>query len=122
MGHFLTEWGPEIIQLTEGMIKGTDGKMYKGRRMPDKIDVCGPAYCDERGDELRSSVIVLSTYFSASKLTKVIVFQDRQSITTIPSLRKPDKQSSTVSSTLNMNQIFLALCNYLNTYHLIIQK
>ncbi|XP_050496443.1 glutamine-rich protein 2-like isoform X1 [Bombus huntii] len=77
VGHFLTEWGPEIIQLTEGMIKGTDGKMYKGRRMPDKIDVCGPTYCDERGDELRSS--------------------DRQSITTIPSLRKPDKQTSTVS-------------------------
>lgn len=60
VGHFLTEWGPEIIQLTEGMIKGTDGKMYKGRRMPDKIDVCGPAYCDERGDELRSSVIIRS--------------------------------------------------------------
>ncbi|XP_043584811.1 glutamine-rich protein 2-like isoform X2 [Bombus pyrosoma] len=62
VGHFLTEWGPEIIQLTEGMIKGTDGKMYKGRRMPDKIDVCGPAYCDERGDELRSSVIIRSPH------------------------------------------------------------
>ncbi|CAD1473240.1 unnamed protein product [Heterotrigona itama] len=54
MGHFLTQWGPEIIQLTEGMIKGTDGRMYKSRRIPNKVDVCGPAYCNERGDEPRS--------------------------------------------------------------------
>ncbi|XP_043515671.1 glutamine-rich protein 2-like [Frieseomelitta varia] len=54
MGHFLTQWGPEIVQLTEGVIKGTDGKIYKSRRIPNKIDVCGAAYCNERGDELRS--------------------------------------------------------------------
>ncbi|CAK9805114.1 Glutamine-rich protein 2 [Anthophora plagiata] len=55
MGHFITEWGPEIIQLTEGMIKGTDGRMYRSRRVPDKIDVCGPAYCEDRGDDVRPS-------------------------------------------------------------------
>nr|XP_003705842.1 PREDICTED: uncharacterized protein LOC100883897 [Megachile rotundata] len=55
MGHFLTQWGPEIIQLTEGMIKGTDGKMYKSRPMPGKFDVCGPGYCDDHGDEVRPS-------------------------------------------------------------------
>ncbi|XP_026297181.1 glutamine-rich protein 2 [Apis mellifera] len=58
VGHFLTQWGPEIIQLTEGMIKGTDGRMYKSRRMPEKIDVCGPAYCD------LPSVIVIYALFS----------------------------------------------------------
>ncbi|OAD56392.1 Glutamine-rich protein 2 [Eufriesea mexicana] len=75
VGHFLTQWGPEIVQLTEGMIKGTDGKMYKSRRMPDKIDVCGPAYCDER-DDLRST--------------------DRQSISSVPS-RNTVKQASSNS-------------------------
>ncbi|XP_076766930.1 uncharacterized protein LOC143433479 [Xylocopa sonorina] len=55
VGHFLTQWGPEIVQLTEGMIKGTDGKMYKGRRVPEKFDVCGPSYCSDHGDEVRLS-------------------------------------------------------------------
>ncbi|CAL7944833.1 unnamed protein product [Xylocopa violacea] len=55
VGHFLTQWGPEIVQLTEGMIKGTDGKMYKGRRVPEKFDVCGPSYCSDHGDEVRIS-------------------------------------------------------------------
>ncbi|XP_046819422.1 glutamine-rich protein 2-like [Vespa crabro] len=41
MGHFLTQWGPESIQLTDGMIKGTDGKMYRSRPLPPKYDVCG---------------------------------------------------------------------------------
>ncbi|KAL2713147.1 MATH and LRR domain-containing protein PFE0570w-like [Vespula squamosa] len=41
MGHFLTQWGPESIQLTEGMIQGTDGKMYRSRPLPPKYDVCG---------------------------------------------------------------------------------
>ncbi|KAK2579363.1 hypothetical protein KPH14_000983 [Odynerus spinipes] len=41
MGHFLTQWGPETVQLTDGMIQGTDGKMYRSRPMPAKFDVCG---------------------------------------------------------------------------------
>ncbi|KAK9300709.1 hypothetical protein QLX08_006734 [Tetragonisca angustula] len=79
MGHFLTQWGPEIIQLTEGVIKGTDGKMYKSRRIPNKMDICGPAYCNERGDEPRSL--------------------DKQSMASAQSTvsRKTDKQSSTNS-------------------------
>ncbi|XP_076249340.1 uncharacterized protein LOC143188783 [Calliopsis andreniformis] len=51
MGHFLTQWGPEIVQLTEGTIKGTDGKMYKSRPMPGKFDVCGPTYCENGSGE-----------------------------------------------------------------------
>ncbi|XP_077256297.1 uncharacterized protein LOC143894096 [Temnothorax americanus] len=39
-GHFLTQWGPEAIQLTDGVVRGKDGKMYRSRRMPGK-DVCG---------------------------------------------------------------------------------
>ncbi|XP_015436759.1 PREDICTED: uncharacterized protein LOC107192080 [Dufourea novaeangliae] len=34
MGHFINQWGPEVVQLTEGMVKGTDGKMYRGRPVP----------------------------------------------------------------------------------------
>lgn len=41
MGHFLAQWGPESIQLTDGMIQGTDGKMYRSRPLPPKYDVCG---------------------------------------------------------------------------------
>ncbi|XP_071568282.1 uncharacterized protein [Temnothorax nylanderi] len=39
-GHFLTQWGPEAIQLTDGVVRGKDGLMYRSRRMPGK-DVCG---------------------------------------------------------------------------------
>ncbi|XP_020295733.1 golgin IMH1-like isoform X2 [Pseudomyrmex gracilis] len=39
-GHFLTQWGPKVIQMTEGMIMGRDGVMYHSR--PTKTDVCGP--------------------------------------------------------------------------------
>ncbi|PBC33802.1 Glutamine-rich protein [Apis cerana cerana] len=67
VGHFLTQWGPEIIQLTEGMIKGTDGRMYKSRRMPEKIDVCGPAYCDLPSD--RQSAISVNSSIPPHKLT-----------------------------------------------------
>ncbi|XP_017797557.1 PREDICTED: uncharacterized protein LOC108578690 [Habropoda laboriosa] len=75
MGHFINEWGPEIIQLTEGMIKGTDGRMYRSRRVPDKIDVCGPAYCDDRGDDGRPS-------------------SDRPASATVPTKKLSDRQAS----------------------------
>ncbi|XP_026674704.1 glutamine-rich protein 2-like [Ceratina calcarata] len=78
VGHFLTQWGPEIVQLTEGMIKGTDGKMYKGRRMLNKIDVCGPSYCSDHGDEIRS--------------------MDRPSITaTVSSRKSSERQTSSTA-------------------------
>ncbi|XP_034195382.2 uncharacterized protein LOC117611545 isoform X1 [Osmia lignaria lignaria] len=70
VGHFLTQWGPEIIQLTEGMIKGTDGKMYKSRPMPGKFDVCGPGYCQDRGDEIRLSMKVPSTPQDQRKISE----------------------------------------------------
>ncbi|XP_046141438.1 glutamine-rich protein 2-like [Osmia bicornis bicornis] len=70
VGHFLTQWGPEIIQLTEGMIKGTDGKMYKSRPMPGKFDVCGPGYCQDRGDEIRLSMKVPSTPQEQRKISE----------------------------------------------------
>ncbi|XP_076627618.1 uncharacterized protein LOC143344903 [Colletes latitarsis] len=53
VGHFLTQWGPEIVQLTEGMVRGTDGKMYRSRPMPGKFDVCGPTCCEDHGDEAK---------------------------------------------------------------------
>ncbi|XP_069685919.1 micronuclear linker histone polyprotein-like [Periplaneta americana] len=37
MGHFLTQWGPEAIQLTEGTIRGTDGQMYRTRTLPEEV-------------------------------------------------------------------------------------
>ncbi|XP_011868443.1 PREDICTED: uncharacterized protein LOC105562312 [Vollenhovia emeryi] len=40
-GHFLTQWGPEAIQLTDGLMRGKDGQMYRSRPMPGK-DVCEP--------------------------------------------------------------------------------
>ncbi|XP_053976484.1 glutamine-rich protein 2-like [Hylaeus volcanicus] len=55
VGHFITQWGPEIVQLTEGVVKGTDGKMYRSRPMPGKFDVCGPAYCEDHGEEAKPS-------------------------------------------------------------------
>ncbi|XP_018359501.1 PREDICTED: glutamine-rich protein 2-like isoform X2 [Trachymyrmex cornetzi] len=42
-GHFLTQWGPETIQLTDGLIKGKDGQMYRSRFVPGKSDICGPS-------------------------------------------------------------------------------
>lgn len=55
--HFLTQWGPQTIQLTDGLIKGKDGKMYRSRLMPDKLDVCGPTCWESQiSEETRSSV------------------------------------------------------------------
>ncbi|XP_034940713.1 uncharacterized protein [Chelonus insularis] len=34
MGHFLTDWGPEIIQLNKGTVRGADGQLYHCRPMP----------------------------------------------------------------------------------------
>ncbi|XP_025155965.1 glutamine-rich protein 2 [Harpegnathos saltator] len=39
-GHFLTQGGPEAIQLSDGMIRGKDGQMYRGRPMTCKQDIC----------------------------------------------------------------------------------
>ncbi|XP_043277334.1 uncharacterized protein [Venturia canescens] len=38
MGHFLTQWGPEAIQLTEGVVQGNDGQLYRSRPMPGKSE------------------------------------------------------------------------------------
>ncbi|XP_029659081.1 glutamine-rich protein 2-like [Formica exsecta] len=55
--HFLTQWGPQTVQLTDGLIKGKDGKMYRSRLLPDKLDVCGPACWESQiSEETRSSV------------------------------------------------------------------
>ncbi|XP_012218727.1 glutamine-rich protein 2-like isoform X2 [Linepithema humile] len=51
MGHFLTQWGPEIIQLTDGLIKGKDDQMYRSRLMPAKLDVCGPSWESQISEE-----------------------------------------------------------------------
>ncbi|XP_018054690.1 PREDICTED: glutamine-rich protein 2-like [Atta colombica] len=42
-GHFLSQWGPETIQLTDGLIKGKDGQMYRSRPISGKMDICGPS-------------------------------------------------------------------------------
>ncbi|KAL6435851.1 hypothetical protein ACFW04_005607 [Cataglyphis niger] len=55
--HFLTQWGPQTVQLTDGLIKGKDGKMYRSRLLPDKLDVCGPICWENQiSDETRSSI------------------------------------------------------------------
>ncbi|EFN71156.1 Glutamine-rich protein 2 [Camponotus floridanus] len=55
--HFLTQWGPQTIQLTDGLIKGKDGKMYRSRLLPDKLDVCGPTCWESQiSEETRSSI------------------------------------------------------------------
>ncbi|XP_025075481.1 glutamine-rich protein 2-like, partial [Pogonomyrmex barbatus] len=53
-GHFLTQWGPEMIQLTDGLIRGKDGQMYRSRLLSD---VCGPTCWESQtSEETRSSV------------------------------------------------------------------
>ncbi|KAL6257055.1 hypothetical protein P5V15_011990 [Pogonomyrmex californicus] len=52
-GHFLTQWGPEMIQLTDGLIRGKDGQMYRSRLLSD---VCGPTCWESQtSEETRSS-------------------------------------------------------------------
>lgn len=60
-GHFLTQWGPETIQLTDGLIRGKDGQMYRSRPMPDKSDVCGPACWESQSEETGPSVNINMT-------------------------------------------------------------
>ncbi|XP_024941332.1 uncharacterized protein LOC107268250 isoform X2 [Cephus cinctus] len=50
VGHFLTQWGPEAIQLTEGLVKGTDGQLYKGRPVSIK-PVCGNSCKEDEVDK-----------------------------------------------------------------------
>jgi len=58
MGHFLTQWGPEIVQLTDGLIQGKDGQMYRSRLMPGKLDVCGPTWEDQISEETHPPVSI----------------------------------------------------------------
>lgn len=47
-GPFMTQWGPEAVQVTEGLIRGTDGQFYHSKPQPPgaaaavRPDVCGP--------------------------------------------------------------------------------
>ncbi|EFN79005.1 Glutamine-rich protein 2 [Harpegnathos saltator] len=62
-GHFLTQGGPEAIQLSDGMIRGKDGQMYRGRPMTCKQDIC-----DSRCWESPiSSQVPVETYSCCSK-------------------------------------------------------
>ncbi|KAK0177824.1 hypothetical protein PV328_001833 [Microctonus aethiopoides] len=48
MGHFLAQWGPEVVEMTPGVVRGTDGQLYHSTPMPagasaaNYPDVCGP--------------------------------------------------------------------------------
>ncbi|XP_046587875.1 uncharacterized protein LOC124293023 [Neodiprion lecontei] len=82
MGHFLTQWGPEAIQLTEGVIRGTDGQMYRSRALPSTPEVCVP---QEAGDQKQPEEVMpaptpppppqepRSTSVSSSRLGEVII-------------------------------------------------
>nr|XP_033322686.1 myosin-4-like [Megalopta genalis] len=84
MGHFISQWGPEVVQLTEGMVKGTDGKMYRGRPLPAKIDVCGTGYCQDYGEAKPSERSVGS--------------QSRRSVEKQPSVSSRKRSVKSVSS------------------------
>ncbi|XP_048514989.1 uncharacterized protein LOC125501904 [Athalia rosae] len=57
MGHFLNQWGPEAIQLTEGVIKGTDGQMYRSRALPTSPEICRS---QEAGDQRKPDEVPAS--------------------------------------------------------------
>lgn len=67
--HFLTQWGPQTIQLTDGLIKGKDGKMYRSRLMPDKLDVCGPACWESQISEETRFVVSFNRKFHHNNLS-----------------------------------------------------
>ncbi|RLU27465.1 hypothetical protein DMN91_001269 [Ooceraea biroi] len=51
VGHFLSQWGPEVVQLTDGLIRGKDRQTYRSRLMSGKLDVCGPACWESQSSE-----------------------------------------------------------------------
>lgn len=66
-GHFLTQWGPEAIQLSDGLIRGKDGQMYRGQPLTCKQDICESMCWESQvNDEARRQVLG-ETYFCYSK-------------------------------------------------------
>lgn len=70
MGHFLTQWGPEAIQLTEGVIRGNDGQLYRSRPMPGKPDTAttsadGEGLVEIPPETPRSSSVVQPRFFKS---------------------------------------------------------
>lgn len=61
-GHFLTQWGPEAMQLTDGLIRGKDGQMYRSRPMSSKSDVCGPDYWESQISEETGPSVNINMY------------------------------------------------------------
>ena len=62
IGHFINQWGPQVVQLSEGFIEGTDGQMYRSRLMVDgtngkKQVICEP--CDNRCNVQRTSKVII---------------------------------------------------------------
>ncbi|XP_033231365.1 uncharacterized protein LOC117182319 isoform X2 [Belonocnema kinseyi] len=70
IGNFNNQWGPQVVQLSEGFIEGSDGKMYRSRLLageygPKKQIFCEP--CDNRCNIEQSGVQRISSIQQKSK-------------------------------------------------------
>lgn len=66
-GHFLNQWGPQVIQLPAGIIEGSDGKTYRSRLLvgePNKNEkkICDP--CDNKCNSQQILKVIYNLIFS----------------------------------------------------------
>ena len=51
IGHFINQWGPQVVQLSEGFIEGTDGHIYRSRVMLDESNTKKQVACEPCDDK-----------------------------------------------------------------------
>ncbi|EZA56163.1 Glutamine-rich protein [Ooceraea biroi] len=84
VGHFLSQWGPEVVQLTDGLIRGKDRQTYRSRLMSGKLDVCGPACWESQSSEEARLTVTMNAIVinnsSAHFVSPTIVFLSLKSL------------------------------------------
>ncbi|CAH0563971.1 unnamed protein product [Brassicogethes aeneus] len=96
VGHFLNQWVPESTTLKDGGIRGTDGKMYKGRECDEKKEVIKQN--QETEMEIAEVLEDLEAYDAQSKedLSTNIIKK--------PIISEPIKSRMSISSRLSMSR------------------
>jgi len=75
MGHFLSQWGPEVVQLTDGMIKGKDGQTYRSRLIA-KEPICGQSI-NETSEDIQALVSMITR---SSKVIRMSDFVNQYAV------------------------------------------
>ncbi|KAF7997803.1 hypothetical protein HCN44_009201 [Aphidius gifuensis] len=108
MGHFLAQWGPEAIQLGEGVVQGSDGQLYKSRPMPSgavsrKPDPCDPCTCNETEVKKTSPVSRQSSDVTAAAPPKTSQISQNKTVSTTQATSRRQSIKKTANSSKGLH-------------------